>query len=292
MHSDRDCASYRARLSACARRAHHALGQRAVPAGPAHERAADLQRAPDALLGQQVRARPRHPVHARGAARRRQLRWDHDDRLAHVRHDRRARALGRRTANLESRGFPAWITLPSYRDLATGRRWHFFFAWLFVLNGLVYLVYTIVSGHVAPRPRADAQPSCATSAHAICEHVRFHFPKGEEAKRYNVLQKLAYLASSSACAAVILTGLTMSPGIDAAFPCLLDLFGGRQSARTIHFLCALWHRAVRHRARLHGAGLGRLEQPALDDHRPLRDRDVGGARHGSEPHAPHPPRAS
>ena len=45
------------------------------------------------------------------------------------------------TASSRARGFPHWITLPCYRDLATGRRWHFFFAWLFVINGLVYLVY-------------------------------------------------------------------------------------------------------------------------------------------------------
>jgi thiosulfate reductase cytochrome b subunit len=37
---------------------------------------------------------------------------------------------------------------------------------------------------------------------------------------------------------VILTGLTMSPGMNAAWPWLLDLFGGRQSARSIHFICA------------------------------------------------------
>ena len=65
------------------------------------------------------------------------------------------------------------------------------------------------------------------------------FPKGEEAKRYNVLQKLAYLAVIFVLLPlVVLTGLTMSPGLDAAFPFLVEVFGGRQSARTIHFLCA------------------------------------------------------
>ena len=37
---------------------------------------------------------------------------------------------------------------------------------------------------------------------------------------------------------MLLTGLAMSPGMDAAFPVLLDMFGGRQSARTIHFISA------------------------------------------------------
>ena len=138
----------------------------------------------------------------------------------------------------EDRGFPGWITLPSYRDLATGRRWHFFFAWLFVLNGLAYLIYAAWSGHV----RRDLAPTRSQLRHigqSVWEHVRFHFPKGEEAKSYNVLQKLAYLAVIfGLLPLVVLTGLTMSPAMNAAFPFMLDVFGGRQSARTIHFLCA------------------------------------------------------
>ena len=136
------------------------------------------------------------------------------------------------------RGFPAWITLPSYRDLATGRRWHFFFAWLLVLNGIGYLAYSLFSGHV----RRDLLPSRAELGHIgseIVDHARLKFPKGERARHYNVLQKLAYLSVIfGLLPLVVLTGLTMSPAIDAAFPILLDLFGGRQTARTIHFLCA------------------------------------------------------
>ena len=138
----------------------------------------------------------------------------------------------------ENRGFPGWITLPSYRDLATGRRWHFFFAWLFVLNGLAYLIYAAWSGHV----RRDLAPTRSQLRHigqSVWEHVRFHFPKGDEAKSYNVLQKLAYLAVIfGLLPLIVLTGLTMSPAMNAAFPFMLDVFGGRQSARTIHFLCA------------------------------------------------------
>jgi thiosulfate reductase cytochrome b subunit len=141
--------------------------------------------------------------------------------------------------NLESRGFPSWITLPSYRDLATGRRWHFAFAWLFVLNGLAYLAYSLWSGHA----RRDLAPTRSELEHigtSVSEHIRFRFPKGEEAKHYNVLQKLAYLAVIfGLLPLVVLSGLTMSPALDAAFPFLLDIFGGRQSARTVHFLCAI-----------------------------------------------------
>jgi thiosulfate reductase cytochrome b subunit len=65
------------------------------------------------------------------------------------------------------------------------------------------------------------------------------FPREEAAKRYNVLQKLSYLAVIALLLPLmVLTGLTMSPGMNAAAPFLLDVFGGRQSARTIHFITA------------------------------------------------------
>ncbi len=136
-----------------------------------------------------------------------------------------------------SRGFPSWATIPGYQDLATGRRWHFFFAWLFVINGLVYIGYTILSGHWRQLVPTGAQLRHVGSA--IREHLLLRFPKGEEAKAYNVLQKLAYFGVVFVLVPIlILAGLTMSPGMDAAFPWLLDLFGGRQTARTIHFICA------------------------------------------------------
>ena len=138
----------------------------------------------------------------------------------------------------DSRGFPWWATLPGHRDLAMGRRWHFFFAWLFLFNGLAYLLWSLGSGHL----RRDLAPSPKDLAHigaSIREHARLKFPKGEEAKRYNVLQKLAYLAVALVLLPLMLvTGLAMSPGMDAAFPALLDIFGGRQTARTIHFISA------------------------------------------------------
>jgi thiosulfate reductase cytochrome b subunit len=142
------------------------------------------------------------------------------------------------SGELEPRGFPAWITLPSYQDLALGRRWHFFFAWLLVAAGLVYLVYGLVGGHI----RRDLLPSRNQLRHtgrSILEHLRLRFPKGREARHYNVLQKLSYLFVVAVLLPVmVLSGLTMSPGFDAAFPALLTLFDGRQSARTIHFVAA------------------------------------------------------
>ncbi len=136
------------------------------------------------------------------------------------------------------RAFPSWITLPAQQDLGTGRKWHFLLAWVFVINGLVYLIYGLASRHFA----RDMVPDRADLAHtgqAIVEHARLRFPHGENARRYNVLQKLAYCGVIFlALPLVVLAGWTMSPGLDAAFPQLLTVLGGRQTARTLHFLAA------------------------------------------------------
>ena len=140
----------------------------------------------------------------------------------------------------EAVAFPSWATVPSYRDLADSRHWHFFFAWLFDLNGLVYWLVGLVGGHI----RKDLVPSGADLKprniwHEIVTHAKLKFPKGEEARRYNVLQKGAYLGVVLVLLPLmVLTGLCMSPGFNAATPWLVDFFGGRQSARTIHFLTA------------------------------------------------------
>ena len=136
------------------------------------------------------------------------------------------------------RGFPAWITLPAEQNLATGRRWHFLFAWIFVLNGLLYLLYGIVSGQLRFR-LVPGRAQIRNLGAAIREHLLLRFPEGEEAKRYNVLQKLTYLVVVLVLLPLqVLAGLAMSPGMNTAAPLLLDLFGGRQSARTVHFVVA------------------------------------------------------
>ncbi len=134
-------------------------------------------------------------------------------------------------------GIPHWATIPSWQDLATGRLWHFFFAWIFVTNGVVYLVFGLLSGHF----RRDFLPTGEQLRHigrSVWDHLRLKFPKGEEARSYNVLQKFSYIGVVILLPLMLATGLTMSPGVDAAAPWLLDLFGGRQSDRTLHFIFA------------------------------------------------------
>ncbi|HKD21204.1 MAG TPA: cytochrome b/b6 domain-containing protein [Rhizomicrobium sp.] len=139
---------------------------------------------------------------------------------------------------LTARGFPAWATLPGPQWLAMGRLWHFFFAWIFAINGLAFVIYAFARRHA----QKDLLPTRADLSHLgreIADHVRLRFPKGEAAKRYNALQKIAYFTVIFVFGPlIVLTGLTMAPTIDSAFPWLVWLFGGRQSARTIHFILA------------------------------------------------------
>ncbi len=141
---------------------------------------------------------------------------------------------------ISTRAFPHWATIPGYYSLATGRLWHFFFAWILVLGGLAYWAWSFANRHVqrdlAPR-RSELSPRHIW--HDISQHARLRFPKGAAALNYNILQKLSYLTVLFVLLPlIVLTGLTMSPTMNAAWPWLLDLFGGRQSARSIHFITA------------------------------------------------------
>ncbi len=136
-----------------------------------------------------------------------------------------------------ARGWPSGITIPSFQDLADVRHWHFLFAAVLAINGLIYLSWSLWRRHL----QHDIWPTMAdlkAIPRAVLDHLKLKHPRGEAAKRYNVLQRLAYLGVIALITLMVLTGLTMSPGFDAVFPWLLDIFGGRQSARSIHFICA------------------------------------------------------
>ena len=139
-------------------------------------------------------------------------------------------------SNGSRRAFPAWATVPSARFLAMGRQWHLFFAWLLVINGVFFTAYALISRHVT-RDLAPTGKDLRGIGNAVRDHLALRYPKGDDAKGYNVLQKLAYIVILFMVAPlIVLTGLTMSPTIDTAFPWLLTIFGGRQGARTIHFI--------------------------------------------------------
>ena len=139
---------------------------------------------------------------------------------------------------LRARAFPSWLTIPDSQWLSMARRWHLFFAWVFVINGLCYIAYSITTRHLG-RDLTPTGNEWRSIGQSIVDHLRFRHPSGDAAKRYNVLQKLAYLAVIFILLPlVILMGFAMSPWLDALIPAWVDLFGGRQSARTIHFLTA------------------------------------------------------
>lgn len=134
------------------------------------------------------------------------------------------------------RAFPDWATIPSAKWLAMGRQWHLFFAWLFVINGLIFTAYAFASRH-ATRDLTPTGNDLRGIGKSVKDHLILRHPTGDEAKRYNVLQKLAYASILFIVAPlIVLTGLAMSPTVDTAFPWLLTIFGGRQAARTIHFI--------------------------------------------------------
>jgi thiosulfate reductase cytochrome b subunit len=135
------------------------------------------------------------------------------------------------------RAFPGWMTIPSIQDLATGRLWHFLVAWLFALNGVVYLGYSVAGGHFG----RDLLPRSGEWRHVgrvLATPLSHQTVEGSspEAPRYNIVQKLAYLGLTLILAPLtVMTGLALSPAIGAAAPWLIAMFGGRQSARTLHF---------------------------------------------------------
>ncbi len=134
--------------------------------------------------------------------------------------------------------FPWWMTIPDYLWLSMARAWHFFFAWVLVLNGLAYLIYIFGSGHFR-RDLAPSNQDWRSIGRSVVDHLLFQHPRGEDAKRYNVLQKLAYLSVIFVLLPlIVLMGLGMSPRLDTVLPGWVSLVGGRQSARTLHFILA------------------------------------------------------
>jgi thiosulfate reductase cytochrome b subunit len=142
------------------------------------------------------------------------------------------------------------IPIPSSRDtVPTGYRtvlpdqngWsrylHFQAAWLVVLTGLVYAISILWTGHL----RKDLVPSSADRSwrafwQVISKYLRRAPPDEVEAHSYNVVQRSAYLAVIFVLfPLVIWTGLALSPAFDSAVPAAVNILGGRQSARTLHF---------------------------------------------------------
>jgi thiosulfate reductase cytochrome b subunit len=136
--------------------------------------------------------------------------------------------------------FPGWATIPTSYDLASGRRWHLFFAWVLAGGLTLFMLWSLIGGHVKRDlhlRRTEWAPRHIWRD--IRDHARLRFPKGAAAARYGILQKWSYIGVIFILLPLmIFTGLAMSPGMNAAWPWLVDAFGGRQSARSVHFIAA------------------------------------------------------
>lgn len=136
--------------------------------------------------------------------------------------------------------FPGWATIPGHYSLAMSRRWHLAVALVFAFALLLYMLWSLFNRHVGRdlsigrdyiRPRHLWRE--------IRDHARLRFPTGNAALRYNILQKISYVGVIFILLPLLIfTGLSMSPGMNAAWPWLIDMFGGRQSARSVHFIAA------------------------------------------------------
>ena len=137
--------------------------------------------------------------------------------------------------------FPGWITIPAGYNLALARRWHLLFALVLAFNLLWFMAASLWNRHFARDLRVRAAE--LKPAHVLADvrdHLAFRFHDPANPAAFNLLQKLAYaLAIFVLLPLMIATGLALSPGWNAGAPWLLDLFGGRASARSIHFV-ACW----------------------------------------------------
>jgi Ni/Fe-hydrogenase b-type cytochrome subunit len=134
--------------------------------------------------------------------------------------------------------FPGWMTIPDYYSLAAARDWHVLFAWVFALSLTGFMLSSLWNGHFRRdlfTNRAEWKPDQVWAD--VRAHLRFDFT--HTGAKFNFLQKVAYsLVIFVALPLMIFTGWAISPGMNAVFPWVLDVLGGRQSARSIHFLCA------------------------------------------------------
>ncbi len=133
--------------------------------------------------------------------------------------------------------YPAWATIPQRYDLAEARDWHNSFAWIFAISLLVMWLWSLGNRHFwrdLTTSMNDWSPKALLRS--IRDHLRGHF---RSERKYNSLQRISYgLVLGIFLPMMIFTGLAISPGFEIAAPWLVDLLGGRQSARSLHFLFA------------------------------------------------------
>jgi thiosulfate reductase cytochrome b subunit len=132
--------------------------------------------------------------------------------------------------------FPGWATIPGHYNLALARDWHITAAWPFGVGLLFIWIAMLANGHF----RRDLMTSPADwTPGAVLASVKAHSGGAAHAGGYNPVQRILYgMVLGVLLPMMLFTGLAISPGFQAAAPWLLDLLGGRQSARSLHFIAA------------------------------------------------------
>jgi len=132
--------------------------------------------------------------------------------------------------------FPGWATIPQHYNLAIARDWHLLAAWPFGLGLLFIWAAMLANGHF--RHNLMTSPRDWTPG-AVLASLKAHSGSDGGARGYNPVQKIHYGAVFGVLLPLMLfTGLAISPGFEPAAPWLVEVLGGRQSARSLHFIAA------------------------------------------------------
>ena len=144
------------------------------------------------------------------------------------------------TLYLERGHFPGWATIPSTYNLSLAREWHLAFAWVLAFGFLAYIIVSLLNRHLQhdlALKRGELSPKHLIEE--VVHHAQLKFPTGAAALNYNTLQKLTYiLVLFVLFPLLILTGLCLMPGLSPITGWAVDLFGGRATARSLHFISA------------------------------------------------------
>ena len=128
------------------------------------------------------------------------------------------------------------LALPGGDNLGLGRLWHFFSIIFWVFNGVVYVVLLFVTDEWS-RLIPTSWSIFPDAWHTLLTYLSFHIPPASDFHPYDPLQQLAYAGVVFILGPfMLLTGAAMSPSIEGRYPWYIKLFGGRQSARSLHFL--------------------------------------------------------
>lgn len=131
---------------------------------------------------------------------------------------------------------PKWLALPGEDNLGLGRHWHFFSVIFWILNGVVYVVLLFATGEWT-RLIPTSWSIVPRAWQTLLTYLSFHIPPASDFRPFDPLQQLAYAGVVFLLAPfMLLTGAVMSPAIEARFPWYIKIFGGRQAARSLHFL--------------------------------------------------------